>query len=841
MARTCHRGLICCLSSLLFLVLTGCGGGSTSGSSSGGGSNSGGSVQLTVLPSGGQGSISSTPPGITCGSTCSADFSDGTQVTLTASPMQNYYFAGWSGSCSGTGSCKLTLSQNTSVTAKFSTSPVLSISLAGTGTGAVTSNPGQINCGKICSGSFDPDTPVTLSETPGANSTFAGWSGGGCTGTDSTCTTTINDSEQVTATFNPTLALPLLTVNFAGTGAGSVSSNPPGINCDTNCSHSFSFGTQVTLTETPGANAQFAGWSGNCTGTQSTCTVTLNTNMTVMATFNSSEPLLTVTLAGTGSGMVTSIPGGISCAPTCGANFPTGTQVTLTESPSGNSQFAGWSGGGCSGTNATCTVTMNSSQQVTATFNNPQNLSAINHIIFIAQENRSFDSYFGALREYWAQNGYPDQSFDGLPQFNPLQGPGVQPPYQGPPPTNPGCNPSNPPPDGCAYDPDNPVTSFHFITQCIENIDPLWDASHFDWDFHDPEGNDPAALNGFVWAAGAFARYEGFNDANGIRAMGYYDGGDLNYYYFMASNFATSDRWFMPMMTRTSPNREYLVAATSQGYVYPVGTDQNDMKLLTATTIFQELQAANISWKIYVDTENSPCTGPPYDPTCLLTLSYIQNFQWGITIPTQYPNNIAPVSQYFTDLQQGTLPQVALFEPAADAGYDEHPSENDSTPNDMQRGANYVSSLINGLMTSSYWKDSAFIFTFDEFGGAYDHVSPQPAVSPDGIKPVDLKPGDVCTVKTGPLCDFTYTGYRVPMMVISPYTKKNYVSHLVADNTAILKLIEERFNLSPLTNRDAAQIDMSQEFFDFTNPPWMTPPSPPAQNLNGACYLNQLP
>ncbi|HZE27660.1 MAG TPA: alkaline phosphatase family protein, partial [Terriglobales bacterium] len=87
---------------------------------------------------------------------------------------------------------------------------------------------------------------------------------------------------------------------------------------------------------------------------------------------------------------------------------------------------------------------------------------------------------------------------------------------------------------------------------------------------------------------------------------------------------------------------------------------------------------------------------------------------------------------------------------------------------------------------------------------------------------------------------FVYTGYRVPLIVVSPFTKKHYVSHTAADYTAILKLIETRFNLPALTRRDAAQMDMT-EFFDFTNPPWATPPSPPAQNTGGACYLDRLP
>jgi phospholipase C len=132
------------------------------------------------------------------------------------------------------------------------------------------------------------------------------------------------------------------------------------------------------------------------------------------------------------------------------------------------------------------------------------------------------------------------------------------------------------------------------------------------------------------------------------------------------------------------------------------------------------------------------------------------------------------------------------------------------------------------------------VHEYDEWGGIYDHVPPQPTVSPDGIKPVDLQPGDVCTQVTGPTCDFLYTGYRVPLIVVSPYAKKNYVSHMVADYTAILKFIETRFTLPALTQRDAAQMDMT-EFFDFSNPPWITPPTPPEQNTSGACHLDHLP
>ena len=114
--------------------------------------------------------------------------------------------------------------------------------------------------------------------------------------------------------------------------------------------------------------------------------------------------------------------------------------------------------------------------------------------------------------------------------------------------------------------------------------------------------------------------------------------------------------------------------------------------------------------------------------------------------------------------------------------------------------------------------------------------SPTGIPNPDGIPPQDLFTGSPQD-QPG---DFTRPGFRVPLLVVSPFAKKHYVSHTVADYTAILKLIEARFNLPSLTKRDAAQMDMT-EFFDFANPPWMTPPTPPAQSTAGACYLDHLP
>ncbi|MFZ1141218.1 MAG: alkaline phosphatase family protein [Candidatus Sulfotelmatobacter sp.] len=463
----------------------------------------------------------------------------------------------------------------------------------------------------------------------------------------------------------------------------------------------------------------------------------------------------------------------------------------------------------------------------------------MNHIIIFVQENRSFDHYFGAMRQYWAQNGIADQSFDGLPQFNPATGTA---PLQGPAPAIPGCDPTQPFPASttCVPDSNNLVTSFHFASTCQEEQSPFWDESHVDWDLNDPQGNSPAALNGFVVTAANDARQQSPNlmDTNGVRAMGYFDGSDLNYYYFMASSFATSDRWFSPAMDRTQINRMYLLAATSAGHTHPLVAPETP---LAVPVIFQELQSANVTWKIYVDTDGTTCSSNP-TAACLYNYSYINEFTYGQTIlnsPT-LAQNLVPLTQFTTDLKNGTLPQVALIEPASSAGLDEHPNDYDtSSPASVQAGAQYAASLINGLMNSSSWKDSALIFTYDEAGGFYDHVSPQPMPSPDGIAPMDLVAGDICDstgTTGGGTCDFTYTGYRLPLIVISPFAKKNYVSHTGRDYTAILKLIETRFNVPALTKRDAAQADMS-EFFDFVNVPWATPPTPPAQNTGGQCTL----
>lgn len=221
--------------------------------------------QLTVTaPPAGQGTITSSPKGISCPSTCTASFAQGTKVTLTATPGANYLFGSWSGACTGT-SCTVTINAATTVAASFIAEEGLNVALAGTGTGTVTSSPAGINCPTVCSASFPDQTQVTLTETVGTNSYFGSWSGA-CSGTNS-CSVTVTAAENVTATFNGPDAL---TVTTSGAGAGTVTSVPPGISCTsgstTGCSANFPPGTSVALSESPTTNDLFSGWAGACTG-----------------------------------------------------------------------------------------------------------------------------------------------------------------------------------------------------------------------------------------------------------------------------------------------------------------------------------------------------------------------------------------------------------------------------------------------------------------------------------------------------------------------------------------------------------------------------------------------
>lgn len=240
---------------------------------------------LTVGTSGtGGGNITSNPAGIDCpgSALCTAYYPDGTQVTLTAVSNSVSVFTGWSGACSGKGTCTVTMNSDLSVTANFVTA-TLTVNLPGNGGGTVVSAPAGLNCtGAPCTASFLPGTVVTLTATPNNTSAFTGWSGA-CSGSG-TCTVTMSTDQTVSATFTSTT----LSVTMAGNGGGTVTSAPSGIACPaTACAASFVPGTVVSLAATANSGSSLT-WSGACSGSGA-CTITMSADQSVTATFTAPD------------------------------------------------------------------------------------------------------------------------------------------------------------------------------------------------------------------------------------------------------------------------------------------------------------------------------------------------------------------------------------------------------------------------------------------------------------------------------------------------------------------------------------------------------------------------
>jgi hypothetical protein len=301
--------------------------------------------------------------------TCAAEYNEGTELELVATPGTHFSFSGWSEgtgsiSCTGTGACgPFHLEANSSVKAAFiQITHTLTVATAGTGSGAVECKFGAGSFGS-CSGPHNEGEAVTVKAAATSGSSFAGYSAG--TGSATTCngvkaaecTFNLESDSTLTATFTNFIKL---SVSRSGTGSGTITSVPGGINCGSACEAEFALNTIVTLEPSAASGSVFVEWTGACAGS-GFCHVEMTAAKTVGAVFAKVQRALTVTKAGSGGGSV-SCDGGA-----CAAGYPDGTTVTLTATPDSSSTFGGWSGAGCSGTGS-CQITLTADAAVTATF-----------------------------------------------------------------------------------------------------------------------------------------------------------------------------------------------------------------------------------------------------------------------------------------------------------------------------------------------------------------------------------------------------------------------------------------------------------------------------------------
>ncbi|HUY21466.1 MAG TPA: alkaline phosphatase family protein [Acidimicrobiales bacterium] len=328
---------------------------------------------------------------------------------------------------------------------------------------------------------------------------------------------------------------------------------------------------------------------------------------------------------------------------------------------------------------------------------------------------------------------------------------------------------ANPGPDG------TPVVAYpaRSVCQADAHVSQDWAVSHQSWNH---------------------GRNDGFVRAKGTDPMAYFTGADLPFYYSLGRTFPLCDRWFASTMAQTDPNRRFLIAGSAFGLVddsFPVSATRSN-RPGGFGTVFDMLDHFGIPWLDYYSSL----------PTALL-------FPYAAAAVAP---NLEKIDHFFSDAAAGTLPGFCLVEP--DFG-----TASEENPQDVQNGQAFAASVVNAVMAGPAWPDTVLIWVYDEHGGYYDHVPPQRAVPPDDIAP-DVPAAELDGDH------YSWTGFRVPAVVVSPWAKRDYVSHVVHDHTSILRLLETKWNLPALSNRDANASNLL-DTLDLTarRPPFLSPPT----------------
>jgi phospholipase C len=384
-------------------------------------------------------------------------------------------------------------------------------------------------------------------------------------------------------------------------------------------------------------------------------------------------------------------------------------------------------------------------------------LGAIEHVVFFMQENRSFDHYYGTYRGVRGFDDHPSGSLGVFAQAWPG-----------------GRDPT--------------LLPFHLdsssgIGECTEDLDHSWQGEHLS---RGP-GNNSAFVSTHV-------RPEFEGPAHGVLTMGYYRRSDLPFYYALADAFTICDNYHCSVLGPTHPNRLMSLSGTidpsghAGGPVLITNSDRDAVYSVHWETMPEVLEDAGVSWKVYTPT------GTIYTP------AFFEKYGLGATdaiLPwfSQYNDPSSSLyqkaflpqypSDFVRDVATGQLPAVSWILPPA--GYDEHPS---SPP---ALGEWFTSQLVATLVSNpSVWSKTVLFHMYDENDGFFDHVPPPvaPAGTPGEFLGGAVLPADALGIR-GPVG----LGFRVPMLVISPFSRGGHVASEVFDHTSQLLFLESRFGV----------------------------------------------
>ena len=284
-------------------------------------------------------------------------------------------------------------------------------------------------------------------------------------------------------------------------------------------------------------------------------------------------------------------------------------------------------------------------------------------------------------------------------------------------------------------------------------------------------------------------RNDGFVKASGPIAMRFWDHHDLPFTYSLVKHFPIGQRFFSSVLAQTYPNRRFFFTGTASG---TIATDNTTFSVPAKNgTIFDRLDAHNIDYRIYYQNV----------PSWLIVPDILK--------PKGRADRQRKYSTFHADVAAGRLPAFTFIDP-------EYDTTSEENPQDIQVGERFVADVVRTLMRAPTWKHTALFINYDEHGGYYDHVAPPRAIKPDSTPPL-LQPGDTPGA-------YDRYGFRVPMIVVSPWAKPNYVSSVVQDHTSITAFIERKWNLPAMTFRDANAQPMT-DYFDFSKPAFLKPPA----------------